>query len=369
MKLFLSFLTTQLATIFVICLSFGINSNALGQDKSNREKTKSNQDVEISVDDESVLGFDEVTSERLLSSLRKGAFSKNASVSYHCLKMFSDHPDLHQGLGEGVQLELVKQALKQDFTISQGFEILVQSEIKGIEREELLLESFKFSFRERSKIDRKLVLAELSTVSESLIDRFIMEIENDPLGNHTDKLLVIEHFGSSAEKALPALLKRYRALKELAANEGRAANYMDVLFAVGEIQSKDGMEIILDAINERGGSERERYALVGFECLKRIVDAQYVGDANDGTVDKRYLKYAQSLVRTYDKNSDGLLSRDEMSKMRRPPKISSDRNGDQKISERELAQSLTGDLKSQRVSSSRSRTRNKELIRNSVRFD
>lgn len=370
-KMRLYFSTVALAAIFFSLFSLGGNPNAFGQKKAENEQAISPQDaegsVEGSVEDESVLGLDKATSERLLSSLRKGVFSKNIDVSYRSLEMFSSHPELHQGLGEGVQLELVKQAIKHDSTSSQGFDILVQSEIKGIEREDLLLAMFKSSFRENTGIVRKSVLNELSLVSDSLVDRFVLLIDKDPLGDHSDKLKVIEHFGSSAEKALPALLKRYRALKELAAQEGRAANYMDVLFAVGEIRSKDGMEIILDAINERGGEEQEQYALVGFECLKRFVDTQNVGSADDRDSLAKYLKYAQSLVKTYDKDSDGLLSQGEMTKMSRPPRMDCDRDRDNKLSEKEIAQSLNRGRTS-RTRVQKSRSRRQDLIRDSVRF-
>lgn len=59
-------------------------------------------------------------------------------------------------------------------------------------------------------------------------------------------------------------------------------------------------------------------------------------------VDKsKYLKYAQSLVESYDKDKDGKLSKDEVKSMRRPP-TGADTNKDGFISEQELVDSLSG---------------------------
>jgi len=55
----------------------------------------------------------------------------------------------------------------------------------------------------------------------------------------------------------------------------------------------------------------------------------------------KYLKYSKSLIKTYDKNEDGKLSKGEIKKMRRPP-VGADINDDGFVSESELVDSLSG---------------------------
>ena len=365
MKLGSTFLTI-LMTFFVSLIGF--SSILPGQDGPvGGAAKKTASDEATAEDDGSLFGLDEGMSERLLSSLRKGAFSKNDTVCYQSLLMFSKHPEMHQKLGEGVQLELVKQSLQRDTTHKLGFDILVQSEIRGIERQELLLDFFKSTFRsfENSRLKRSSVLQELVVESEAIVERFASEIDQEPLGEHVDKLLVIEHLGPYAEKAMPALLKRYHAVRALAAKEGRLPNYMDLLFAVGEIQSKDAMEIVLDACEERGSDERERYAVVGFECLNRIIEEP---DRNVVTSPEAYRKYAERMVKTYDKNSDGFLSKEELAQMRRPIARSADRNRDGKLTASEIGMSL-GQRETRGRNYSRSSRSSKYLIRESVDFN
>lgn len=54
----------------------------------------------------------------------------------------------------------------------------------------------------------------------------------------------------------------------------------------------------------------------------------------------RYQKYAEGLIGAYDTNDDGFLDKDEMSKMRNPPKA--DPGSDRKLSVEELVASLSG---------------------------
>lgn len=63
----------------------------------------------------------------------------------------------------------------------------------------------------------------------------------------------------------------------------------------------------------------------------------------------KYLKYAQSLVESYDKDKDGKLSKEEIKAMRRPP-VGADVNEDGFISETELVDSLSGANKSKTTS-------------------
>jgi len=355
MKMKTSLLAFLSTTVFSLTL-IGLTSNGLGQ--VDAEKAKTNSKIEEAPDEiEEIHGFKKETSDRLLSSLRKGAFSNNDSVSYLSLEMFSQHPEFHQSLGEGVQLELVKRAISKEFTAHFGLNILRQSEIQGLERQDLLLKMFKQSGGQNSNLDRDYVLAELKHVSETLVDRFAQEIEKNPLGEHTDKIDLIERLGRSAEKAVPALLKRYHALKELAAKEGRPPNYLNELIAIGEIGSSSGMEIILDACEEHGGEERERYFLVGIECVSRMLKSNSVSSSP-------YTKYAKSLMKNYDKDSSGFLSEAENSAMRRPIDMKYDRNRDRKLSEDEIVKSFGNKSRS-----SRSQTLNSKSIRESIGLD
>ena len=65
----------------------------------------------------------------------------------------------------------------------------------------------------------------------------------------------------------------------------------------------------------------------------------------------KYLKYAQSLVESYDKDEDGKLSKEEVKAMRRPP-VGADTDKDGFISEDELVDSLSGANKSKASSTS-----------------
>ncbi|MFK7770227.1 MAG: hypothetical protein AB8B55_23655 [Mariniblastus sp.] len=71
---------------------------------------------------------------------------------------------------------------------------------------------------------------------------------------------------------------------------------------------------------------------------------------NDAASREKYKRYAASLVKTYDKDSDGRLSKDELAKMRRPP-IGADGNKDGFVTEAELLDSLTNSSKPKSESS------------------
>ena len=74
-------------------------------------------------------------------------------------------------------------------------------------------------------------------------------------------------------------------------------------------------------------------------------------------VDKdKYLKYSRSLIKTYDKDEDGKLSKDEVKKMRRPP-VGADTNNDGFVSESELVDSLSGSKKDKKTASTSSSSR------------
>ncbi len=61
--------------------------------------------------------------------------------------------------------------------------------------------------------------------------------------------------------------------------------------------------------------------------------------ASSGKIDDKYLAYASSQIRKYDKNGDGVLQPDEWSQMSRPPD-NADTNGDKQITAEEYAISL-----------------------------
>ena len=65
----------------------------------------------------------------------------------------------------------------------------------------------------------------------------------------------------------------------------------------------------------------------------------------------KYQKYAKSLIKNYDKDSDGKLSKDELKQMRRPP-AGADMDKDGFVSESELRDSLSGANKKQTTTSS-----------------
>ena len=54
-----------------------------------------------------------------------------------------------------------------------------------------------------------------------------------------------------------------------------------------------------------------------------------------------YERYAEGLLKTYDKNKDGYLNKSEIEEMRRPPK-NADKNRDGRVSREELIESLIG---------------------------
>lgn len=356
MNVLLLYAMRLLVSIFVSVSCLIPCSQLLAQEEQVAEKSKE----EVVADEESQFGLDKETHERLLSSLKNGAFSKNDSICYRSFSILAERPEIHTELGEGVQLELVKRGFSREFTSEAALRILLNSKIKGLERQELLVRAFNESLSSSNERLKGQVLIELQSDCDATIEGFAAAIEKNPLGDHGEKISLIEYLGPKAEKALPALLKRYKALQESAAKDGRPAVYLNVLFAVGEIRSKDGMEVVLDACNERGSKERERYAQVGFECLNRII-----GDIELNDVNPNYIKYAEGLMKAYDKNSDGFLSAEEASAMRRPIDSSADANKDGRYTTNEIARSMAGGNKSSRSK----RARSTPLIRDSIRFD
>lgn len=62
-------------------------------------------------------------------------------------------------------------------------------------------------------------------------------------------------------------------------------------------------------------------------------------NVSDKDIPEKYMNYAKSYIKKYDKNDDSVLSKDEIKSMRRPPK-NADPNGDGKITVKEFARSV-----------------------------
>ena len=81
-------------------------------------------------------------------------------------------------------------------------------------------------------------------------------------------------------------------------------------------------------------SDDERFVL--FETIgKLIVDGSAAGKGEASK--NKTLEYTRTMMSRYDRNKDGFLDEGEIRKMRRAPKTSADKNGDTRISFRELA--------------------------------
>ena len=76
---------------------------------------------------------------------------------------------------------------------------------------------------------------------------------------------------------------------------------------------------------------------------------------SDAASREKYRRYASSLIETYDKDSDGKLSKEELGKMRRPP-IGADANKDGFVTDSELLDNLTNANKAKSSSSSTAKT-------------
>ena len=89
----------------------------------------------------------------------------------------------------------------------------------------------------------------------------------------------------------------------------------------------------------RGGDrwDRERSR---FDSPSEKGDSSSTTSSNTGTRDVRkgYESYVDGIFKSYDKNTDGFLDKEELSKMRRKPSTSADADGDSKISKSELVE-------------------------------
>ena len=74
-----------------------------------------------------------------------------------------------------------------------------------------------------------------------------------------------------------------------------------------------------------------------------------------------YERYADGLLKNYDKDSDGFLNSKELKAMRRPPKKAADTDGDGKISKLELMASFTPSNRIGKAYSAKQSTEAKEL--------
>ncbi|MFK7769540.1 MAG: EF-hand domain-containing protein [Mariniblastus sp.] len=97
-----------------------------------------------------------------------------------------------------------------------------------------------------------------------------------------------------------------------------------------------------DQFDENSDSKISFNELV--ESLRRPWSEKAVSDTekkpNGDEAVSRYKQYADSLIRSYDKDGDGLLAKSEVKRMRRKPADDTDQDGDGKLSSAELARSM-----------------------------
>ena len=111
---------------------------------------------------------------------------------------------------------------------------------------------------------------------------------------------------------------------------------------------KDGSRSSSSSESRRGSSDSRRSdRSSSYESKSK--------DKSNRTVRKGYESYVNGLFKTYDKNKDGSLDKDEIEKMRRKPDMKADKNRDKVISKSELIDAYlekTGHGKSSSSSSS-----------------
>ena len=88
----------------------------------------------------------------------------------------------------------------------------------------------------------------------------------------------------------------------------------------------------------RGDRERSRFDRSSSESNDKREESTDTGSAGQRDVRKGYETYVDGIFKSYDKNTDGFLDSDELSKMRRKPSKTADTDGDSKISKSELVE-------------------------------
>ena len=91
---------------------------------------------------------------------------------------------------------------------------------------------------------------------------------------------------------------------------------------------------------DRGRRDRERSRFDSPSDKGDSRDSSSTSSSDTGSRDVRkgYESYVDGIFKSYDKNKDGFLDTDELSKMRRKPSESTDADGDSKISKSELVE-------------------------------
>ena len=119
--------------------------------------------------------------------------------------------------------------------------------------------------------------------------------------------------------------------------------------------------------------KRQEYPLAGIICIEKLTSSGSIVEIPDrlGRVDfsnldpdsvKKYRKYAASLMKSYDKDGDDMLTKVEISEMRRPPSPNPDLNRDGLVSEDELLYSLASPGSRSPASRSRSSRKTKRTM-------
>ena len=330
------------------------------------------------------------TQERLITTLYQSAFSKNETIRYYAYMMFDRDPELMEHLGHEIQLELIEAAFKEKHPessiLSYAFGILEQSSLPAARRHTILLKSLK----SENESLQKLSLDALTLDKKIVLKRLTAEMRADLTGQHDTAFQLIEHWGSDAAAAVPVLIERYEALKTKAIKKNPKTSspkfdYLSIVYALAEIgpAANDAISIAIAATNEKAKENRAEYPLAGIICIEKLTSAGSIVEAErktdllpvrarlsrlDPGVVEKYRKYAESLMKTYDKDGDEMLSQGENSVMRRPIEANADINRDGLISADELLYSFASIPASRSSTVSRSRSsRTKRKKRNMVR--
>ncbi|MFK7767610.1 MAG: hypothetical protein AB8B55_10355 [Mariniblastus sp.] len=323
--------------------------------------------------------------ERLINVLYQSAFSKNEVIRDNAFKMLERDTQLLKHLGAEIQEELIEEAFEIENpdspAIRYAFKILEESTVISTSRREtILLESLG----SQNYIVRTSALKILSKDIDAVLKRLTKEMRNDLTGQHKQTFQLIEHWGPRSWPAVPVLVERYEAMKAEAAKAQTSKDnpksnspnfdYLPIVYALAEIgpRAKAGLPIALAAAEEKG--DRIEYQIAGLLCLDQIVASTSITSIAKKTkkagvpdvapeLMEKFRTFAKTVIKTYDRDKNGILSTEELERFRRKPP-GMDRNSDGLVSEEEIA--MTYAIGAKTVSSLSSSTGNSR--RNSKRI-